>query len=225
MNQIKKIILFSIILFGTFLIVPKVDAIWVYEQLFNVGSDQTLHGYDSWVIAQGTLNINTTQKYEGVRSVQVTNSGETYASRAVTAVSAGTVYFALRSAETDQYTDLQLRGATDSNKAYIEMRNNGNIYLIGATTETLTTGYNANEWYVFAIEFTGGTAKAKVYPEGGPWGGWSNTVNFATAGNDVTAIKWAGYRASGSANSWFDTITPNDPTTVARQRLLIPKIQ
>lgn len=191
---------------------------WTYEQLFNAGSDQTLHGYDSWVISQGTLNINTAVPYEGVRSVQITNTGETYAYRDISAVETGTVYFALQSAATNQYTNLQLWDGANMGW-YVDMNIDGNIYFVGDASKTLKIGYSANVWYVFAIEFTGGDARAKMY-ESGSWGAWSDWVGFQTGRDNVTRIKWAGYRPSGSVYSYFDTITPNDPTVVVSRRIM-----
>ena len=223
MSQIKTITIFSLLLFGIFLIAPQADALWAYEQLFNTLNDGDLNGQDSWSGHAG-FDVQTSVKYEGAKAVSMsTNISFSNVTRTITGISAGSVYFAMRRTSNSLGTrnTVQLAGS-GTVLVYVGLYNTGKIrYYDGNIVSWVDfMDYSANQWYVFNIEFDDVNQPNKYrmrVHNGTSWSDWTswtdvwNKTNYTV----VDGISFEHQAATGAVTCYFDTITPTDPTVPA----------
>lgn len=233
MNQIKtifKICIFLTILFIGVSFFPKsVDALWVFEDKFNSDTKSIgdLNAQDNWV-AHANYDVQATTKYEGDQAVSNAGSTAGNATRDITAISDGTVYIAVRfSGLINDYQVALLKGYWTATVCYLRFRSTGIIqgYISALTT---LTNYVANRWYVLKFTFNDATnndqwqidiwdhtAQSWIYNSG-----WVSTQDAYTT---VDRIYFSVQNAD-NVTSYFDTITPTDPTAITGGVPIIPEI-
>ena len=197
---------------------------WTYTQNFNALNTADLNGQDSW---SGSTNFDVSAAaaaiYEGAKGVSCAGGGvaNQIISRAITAITAGTVYVAIKHASgntNEIYIELY-EGASgkmhilyDADVSKIQIYDNG----IGDYVD-VATGLSDNTWYPLKIEFNDSTQPEKYQLTvniSGSWGtpsGWK-TVN----GGSYTEIDEIKFNVQKNVTTaYFDTITPTDPTMTA----------
>lgn len=183
---------------------------WVAEEPFNNASDTGLDGSSGgsgWSVAWGgagtiksnesEFKLDTTVVLEGNRSCHIDcASVGAYIERLLTtAVTAGTVYFALRAAQTDATFHVILCEGSGASRMGVELSSDGNIKMLRSTGWSTLQAYSANTWYRFAIDFDDGGANpnsSRVRIDNGAYSSWqlvssSNFTNISCVQLEHTA--------------------------------------
>ena len=181
---------------------------WSYEQLFNSLNTGDLNGQDSWS-GDPNYDVGTTAPFEGTKGVQSTASNGTIR-RAITAVSSGVMYFAMRRPDTISDAEFQLRTAGNTLVRLQIAFQGGNITVSdSASPHTLVTNYSTSVFYVFEVTFDASNQHSIRYRTTAT--AWSaSTGNLAAENNgDIDAV---GFSQGSLGTAYIDTITPTDPT-------------
>jgi hypothetical protein len=211
---------------------------WAYEQNFNALSTATLDGQDSWGagVNPTRFNVVTTPTYEGAKSVAGTcsdngNEYTAYIARAFTAVTDGSVYFAVRwgsnsASEVRAWTHFG-GGVSGADEFTMVAHYFGKIQLLqysgGAPFAwvDVETGLSADTWYPINLELDSATqngkARIRVY-KNGAWGSWSAWTQGRQATTSVDAVRFSCDRGAVGTSSflaYWDTITTTDPTAAS----------
>jgi hypothetical protein len=189
---------------------------------FNATSDTQLTdwgGGSNWTASQnwgvalkgGTSSdfiIDTTQLREGARSLHVKcTSAQAYIQRNVdSAQTTALIYFSFRAAQTDKLCYVYFTLSGGSGRGMFEIKNDGNINVMGGTLRRAVGAYSANTWYYAAVEWGGSGIRAKIGTTS--WGSWSDYD-----GIDASAIRGFQFEqdAANGAEFWFDNISITDP--------------
>lgn len=215
---------------------------WTAAQDFNEVSDGNLTGNASgtgWSVAwagAGTTNLNDTEfkvdtvaVLEGTRAVHIDcASTSAYIQRSLTTpISAGTVYFYIRAAQTNRQCLFKLSENTGTDKMLIAFKTDGNIgiYDNGSASYVAIQAYSANTWYLIAIDFNDGTNnnQYRASVNNGAYtsyktvnGGSYSTIGFfgiehsATSGADFYMDYITGTNISQQTSSVSDTVNLSD---------------
>ena len=190
---------------------------WTYEQKFNTLTDGDLDGQDNWVLAGGSITVQTTTKYEGAKAVQSAGgaASDDY-SRTITAISDGLVYVAMSVNGTvpSSHEPYFMLYSGTTRVVMIRFDSNGYIrYYTGGAFVDYST-YTTNQWYVLAIEFDDTNQpdkfRMKVH-DGSSWGSWTSWVATQNAYSTINKIR-IDHEGGSGINAFWDTITPTDPT-------------
>jgi hypothetical protein len=189
---------------------------WTYEQKFNGLNNGGLKGQDSWDGNHpDVFSVGTGVKYEGAKGVyhNVSSSGY-YVFRTVSSVSEGSVYFAMRQTSNSK-NGLNCRFRQSSgNKLAFRFGSTGNIeYQVSGGGYSTYSSYNANQWYIFNVEwdYSGQQDKFRLrVHDGTSWGSWTSWTTAPATFTAIDEILFIAYDYDYSV--YFDTITPNDPT-------------
>lgn len=179
---------------------------WTYEQNFNALNDGDLNGQDSWSGGTG-YDVQTSVVYEGAKAV-IGDSTNQNIDRAITAVSAGTVYFAMRHNGT---SNMSLRFLTGGSNIRFQVTfSSSNITVSnGAGTVTLVTGYGTSQFYLFEVTFNSSNQHVVRVHDGTSWSLPTATLT-ATNNGDVDTIR---INQGATGIGYVDLITPTQPTT------------
>ena len=200
---------------------------WTYEQKFNDLNTADLNGQDSWV--RGNTNhevlVVEDSSYEGTKCIRHNNASKGgYYYRAITAVTDGTFYFAMkRESKVSMTSNINLRNSSNAGRGPIRMGADGYISYYNGDTGAYVNilEYDVNQWYVIAVEFdtdygTYGRYRCKVH-NGTSWSDWGDYVDLHHTNTGDIAYISIDADFSGYA-TWWDTITPTDPTVVPVSR-------
>ena len=194
---------------------------WTYEQKFNTLSDGDLNGQDSWS-GDTCYDVGSTQVYEGAKSVEAAPCGtDKYIDRSGIDSTVGTVYVAIyidTMGDVSQDAHFYLYDDGENKLTDVGFRNDGGILKVKYSyfethQEYLETGV-LDTWYIFAIEYntnTDGKFRIKWKKDGESWSSWTSWKEPFSASFDETIDKIRFYSETGYT-SYFDTITPTDPT-------------
>jgi len=206
---------------GNLMTLADIQNLWTYEQKFNTLSEGDLNGQDSW-IGDTCYDVGSTQVYEGTKSIEAAPCGAyKYIDRSGIGCTAGTVYVAIyvdTMGGVNQDAYFILRDDENNKLTDIGFRNYGGTLKIkyshaGIQQEYLENGV-LDTWYVFAIEYntnTDGKFRVKWKKDGESWSSWTGWKNPFDSSFDGTIDR---IRLSSETDytSYFDTITPIDPT-------------
>lgn len=201
---------------------------WVAEEDFEytpnglAGSNGGTGWGGAWVESGGVGHIVTDQYYSGASALK-TNDASTamYATRQLaSSITDGTIYIAMRKSvnNVDNWVTFDLRDNASNIRGRIKLDDNGKIILLYDANSWLDIDdYVANQWYVIAIEFdttigSFGEYRARVH-DGNSWGSWTASVSMRTSTSG--AIYYVTMNANNNSpaiSTWWDTITPTDPT-------------
>lgn len=179
---------------------------WTYEQKFNSLSTGNLNGQDSWS-GDTDFQVENSVTYEGANAVRCTN-GNGYIARAVTGVSAGVFYIAMRRPDTAGDAEYNVRTTANTADWGRVIMESSNIEVVhSAGSSNLLVGYTVNVWYLFRFSILSTSTFTIEYSTGGAFSGSLGTLTSITTGNVDTIRLGCG----GTGDAYWDTITPTNP--------------
>ncbi len=204
---------------------------WTYEQLFNDLNTADLNTQDSFS-GSVLFDVQISVRYEGAKAVSVLPAAQqTYydIERAISNVNAGTVYFTFRGTDKNSRNHFQLSesGVTKIEVWFAQNTASNNVYINGGSQVSIGT-WTTNTWYVVAIEFDDvgqpDKFRAKLYSSES-WGSWTSWITGISSYTNIDKIKLKNYVYSQGGTLYWDTITPNDPTVVAAEEVIVPEFE
>jgi len=195
---------------------------FTYEQDFNALNTGDLNGQDGWsgdalydVVTDADSRYDDAGTGSGAKGVKIItpNTSGYGIDKSVTAVTAGTLYVAMRN--TAQAGEMGMYLRQSATYMYFLGLGTANAIFNGAVGNVLISGYTADQWYVFAVEIDGAghRAKAKIH-DGDDWSSWSSWTNGG--GGSLSSISTIAFRAAdGASTYYFDSISPDDITIAA----------
>ncbi len=198
---------------------------WIATDNFDSYPDGDLSGQNGgtdWTAAWSGgagFDVQGTVVYQGAKAVSVVRTGAAQEiTRDFTAITAGSVYIAVRVTSTALESYLMINeGATS--RGYI--KHTGGVISIydngGGVYQNVATGLSADTWYIVNIEFDDGAQpnnyRARVY--NGSWGSFSSW--YQVNGGSYTNISRIRLQLDtpGTGTAYYDLITPTDPVAAA----------
>lgn len=210
--------LFTTFLFLTFFAPSFVSANeWTFADDFESYAPGAINGQGDWAVANydgnsnDTVNISKTDPSEATQYAEITNTDSTIVTRDITPVNAGIYQFRMRHNKSGLFYFYALTSDAGGQLLFsIQFTESNSILLEEADKQTtLLPDYNANQWYLFTIDFDNsreerGTFKIKI--DDGSYGEYEY-VNSESAKFDFAQIVF-GSVSDGTAVSAFSDIKP-----------------
>ena len=198
---------------------------WTYEQLFNVLNDGDLNTQDSFS-GDTAFDVQTSVMYEGAKAGSVVGTGAVQAiSRAITDISDGSVYIAMRITGTPaagKWAQIYL-DESGVQRMLMSFMPGGNVQIYDWTADYVTVGtFTANVWGVFNLEFDDAAQPNKYRARFHNGTSWSAFTSWISVNTGYTTINKIFIRNNSAETLYFDTITDTDPTPVASTPQFIP---
>lgn len=189
---------------------------WTYEQKFNGLTTGDLNGQDSWA-SSTSFDVTEADSYEGAKSVTAT-AANAVITRSVTAVSSGTLYFAMMRPDTnaDSNFDLLTSSAT-ALRIRIAFQVSNITLKDGTGNLDLVTGYTNSQWYVFEINFDASNQHTVRVHDGTSWSELTASRAAATNG-DIDGVR---FNQGNAGTAYWDTITPTNPVVATNGKNLL----
>lgn len=201
---------------------------FTYEQKFNGLNDGDLNGQDSWS-GDVDFDIQNIIKYEGSKGVKLAKSvsGENIIRDSMPQSSDGIMYIAVKISVIDNNgINIRLREGGNTRMAFRLFEGGVIDYQVSGGGYTTYGNYNADQWYVLAIEWdnSGHINQFRLKVHNGIY--WESWTPWRTSNSNFSYIDGMQIICYGddSYNAYFDTITPTDPTTdIYPERIYSPR--
>lgn len=184
---------------------------WIARETFDSYSDgdvNTLNGGSGWSAgwakSSGTINVQGTTTYQGSKALKANASASAIYDRTLTtAVSAGTMYVAMRSSSTSIVAYFILL-ESGTGRMYIKFDNDGNIKYFDNSSYVTIQAYSADTWYLIGIDWDDAAQnnKYRVNVNGGAFTSYVS-VNGASLTN-ITGVRLE--RDSTVGDMYYDLI-------------------
>jgi len=222
----KYVQLFVVIVFSLVLIfsAPNFASAndWAFKDSFESYNLGDLNEQGGWAVTNyygnldNPVNVSTTDTGEGTKYVEINNQGSLIVTHDIAPINAGVFQLRMRHNKSGLFYFYAL--ASDGLLFSIQFTESKGILLEEAGKQiTLLPDYNANQWYLFTIDFDKnkgerGTFKIKI--DDGSYGEYEY-VNSESVTFDFTQMVF-GSESNGTAISAFGDIQsmPSAPTTI-----------
>jgi len=180
---------------------------WSFEDKFNSDTKSIgdLNGQDGWS-GITTFDVQNSVVYQGDQAIVETSGGGGSIDVSISAVSDGTVYFAMRrNSTTGDSTTAFMNGTTTQFRISFELAKIRTDN--GGSVVDLLNPYVANTWYLFEVIFDANNTHTIRIHDGSSW---SSSFGPYTATNtsDINAVR---LNSGGTNSQYWDIITGTNP--------------
>ena len=184
---------------------------WTYEQNFNGLSSGNLSGQDEWS-GPRVFYVQDSVTYEGAKAVEIIGGPGTdeWARRDITGISDGLVYIAMRRNNTDDGNTVVALRDSGTDVMLVKFDATGYYRIRSDTAWVNVATYNADQWYVVAIEFDDLAQNDKYRTrihDGSSWSSWSNWENTLNSYSDIDQILFMVDSVTNGVTAYWDRIS------------------
>lgn len=225
----KHVRSFVITVFSLVLVFSTVNSVsaneWTFTDNFESRNLGDLNGQGGWAVtnyygnSNNTVNVSTTDSDLGTKHVEITNHDSIIVTHDITPINTGIFQLRMRHNKSGLFYFYALASDAGGQLLFsIQFTESNGILLEKANKQiALLPDYNANQWYLFTIDFDNnrgakGTFKIKI--DDGSYGEYEY-VHSESAVFDFAQMVF-GSDSNGTAISAFGDIqsTPSSPTTI-----------
>ncbi|MBI5221900.1 MAG: hypothetical protein HY980_00150 [Candidatus Magasanikbacteria bacterium] len=175
----KYIRSFVAVVFSLILMFSSVDTVlandWTFADDFESRNLGDLNGQGGWAVTNyygnsgNTVNVSATNPVAGTKYVEITNNDSLIAVRSITPINSGIFQFRMRHNKSGLFYFYALTSDQGGQLLFsIQFTESNGILLEEANKQiTLLPDYNADQWYLFTVDFdktrgSRGTFKIKI---------------------------------------------------------------
>lgn len=193
---------------------------WTFTDSFESRNLGDLNGQGGWAVTNyneddnNTVNVSTANPAAGTKSVEITNTDSIIVTRDITPINAGVFQFRMRHNKSGLFYFYALTSDVGGQLLFSIQFTESNGILLEETNKqiTLLPDYNADQWYLFTIDFDNKRGEKGAFQIKIDDGNYSEYeyVNSESALFDFAQMVF-GSESNGTAISAFGEITSVTP--------------